>query len=94
MKNLLLVFTIFSFISCSTIHFTNGDKTPGGGNSEWHHVGVFQLVEFSKPFSIKKQCGHSKKWNTVTTKVGFINGLLQGLTFGLYNPLTGTVNCK
>jgi hypothetical protein len=57
------------------MHFKNGDVTPGAAHEEWHHNGIYSLVEFSAPVDLASLCSGSK-WAEVTTKVTFLNGLV------------------
>jgi hypothetical protein len=57
MKKLFYIMILaLLFQSCSTIHY-RFDNTPNGdGDSEWHHIGIFQLVTFSSPARIRRIC--------------------------------------
>ena len=76
-------------------------STPSSGvptSTEWHHIGIIGLVEFSDPVPLQNICptGFSK----VHHEVSFINGLVTyglnvfgGLGF-LYQPSTISVYCN
>jgi hypothetical protein len=62
--------------------------------NEWHHDGVFGLVEFSEPTDLKTYCGGSGKWSAVETENSFLTGLVSSVTYGLYTPRMANVICK
>jgi hypothetical protein len=81
---------------CSTIYFHNGGQTGyATEESEWHHDGVFGLVEFSDPVNMSARCEDSKHgWDTVKTERTFLNGLVSGLTWSLYDPWEVSMSCN
>ncbi len=86
-------------VGCSTIHFQNGQSSmPREKASEWHHTGIFTLVEFSDPVDLNDRC-RGKSWDTVTTKRTFINGLagsIDSILIGvdLWEPWTVEYSCR
>ena len=62
-------------------------------DSEFHDIGIFGLVEFSKPVNLKAECGE-KNWESVETVNGFLTGLVTAVTYGLYSPWGYAVSCK
>lgn len=81
---------------CHKIYYHNGGPAVANKASaqynEWHHDGVFGLVEFSEPVNLKTRC--QKGWDTVETENSFLTGLVSGLTYGLYTPREANVVCK
>ena len=57
--------------------------------TKWNHYLLFGLAPVDVSDS-KEMAGGSSDY-TVTTRQTFINGLIGGLTFGLYTPTTTTV---
>lgn len=81
---------------CHKIYYHNGgpsvaNKTAANYN-DWHHDGVFGIVEFSDPIDLKKYC--ERGWNTVETENSFLTGLVSVLTYGLYTPREANLVCK
>lgn len=57
----------------------------------WHHGAVYGLVDFSSPHDLDKICpGGTVSLYSETT---FVQGLVHGITFGLYNPQSVTITC-
>ena len=62
------------------------------GNSQttkWNHYVLFGLAPVG--VSDSKQMADGAENYTVHTRQSFVNGLVSGLTFGLYSPTTTTV---
>ena len=80
---------------CYKISFNNGPVSTQQAfrEGEWHHNGVFGLVEFSEPVDMKNRCD-GKNWSTVKTHMTFIQGLVSGVTYSLYNPWDVAYSCK
>lgn len=78
---LLAGFVLFNS-GCSTMVFVNGTSGDQGRagpvaaleNEEWHHDGVFGLVEFSPPVDLQNRCNGSD-WKSVKIEKTFVNGL-------------------
>ena len=81
---------------CNQIYYHNGG--PAVANkaaaqyNEWHHDGVFGLVEFSEPVNLKARC--ERGWDTVETENSFLTGLVSAFTYALYTPREANVVCK
>ena len=101
MKNKLIAALLLIFIlsGCHTMHFKKTPASPklssdavGAQVDNWHHIGIFHLVEFSDPMTkAAKQC---KDWDSAIVEYGFVNGLVGGLTFGLYSPWNADMKCR
>lgn len=95
MKNLALI-TLFAFLAgCSTITFVKSDKTSSRvlKTDQWHHIGVFELVEFSDPVDLKKQC-RRRNWQSVKVEQSFSAGLVGMFTGAMYTPSNVDISCK
>ena len=76
--------------SCYTYTTTVGKGAQGNSKvTEWNHYLLDGLapVKMSNP---KQMAGGAENY-TVTTRISFINGLVAGLTWGIYTPTTTTV---
>lgn len=91
-KIALLAFAI-SLSACHTIHFTKSNDTAVEFTTQqWHHTGIFGLVEFSEPYNVKEVC-EGKDWTLIETDRKFLQGFISGLTYNLYSPVNIAVNC-
>ena len=94
---LAALFVTSMVTGCHKIYYHNGgslvaNKATANVN-EWHHDGVFGLVEFSEPVDLKRYCA-GKGWSTVETENSFLTGLVSAVTYGLYTPREANVICK
>ena len=89
MKTLfILLVSLIILPSCYTIHFTKGDKIPVYyQTSQWHHIGLLGLMEFSKPVNLKALCP-ADSWDGVRVQTGFLQGLVSWISF----PTSRTTN--
>ena len=71
--------------ACTTITFVRDPKYTRTNYSEWHHNWFFGLMEGSDPVDLNARCNGSD-WRTVTTEYTFIQGLVSGLTYQIYDP--------
>jgi hypothetical protein len=81
-----------SILLTSCYSYTSVVGTGAQGNqqvTEWNHYVVYGLAPVSVSDS-KEMAGGAENY-TVHTRHTFVNGLISGLTFGLYNPTTTTV---
>lgn len=69
---------------CSTMHFTHGERAGDYTFSEWHHGGIFDLVEFSDPVDLQARCDGGD-WQSVKVEKTFTNGLADVVTYNLYD---------
>lgn len=92
-KVVLFSFLLLSFSACSTIHFNNGERSDNGDSYEqWHHIAILGLWEVSEPVYLQDKC--SSGWDSATTSVPFVQGLVGSLTGGLYNPAGVDYACR
>ena len=82
---LSFLFLIVFSVSCQTIHYTNKSEVPHQYTyTQWHHIGLLGLIEFSSPVNVKAKCGE-KGWKAVRTQ----KNVLQALTAGLVSSVVG-----
>lgn len=100
MKQLFLALFLSLMLSaCHTMHFKRAASSPtlpsdtvGAQFDNWHHVGIFHLVEFSDPVTMaSKQC---RGWDSVIVERGILHGLVGGITWGLYAPWNADMRCS
>lgn len=77
------------------IHNGTRSEVTAFEQGEWHHTGVFGLVEFSAPIDLSDRCpgGASAQWQTTQIQQTFLQGLAQALTWGFYSPWDVNVQC-
>ena len=96
MKKIVLIVS-FILSSCSTMHFTNTDLKANNKNSQnlesWHHNAIVGLVEISSPVGLDQICKEGT-WQSVTVEESFINGLVEMISYNMWNPRTVTINCN
>lgn len=76
--------------SCYTYTTVVGKGAQGNAQTtKWNHYVLWGLAPVGVS-DAKEMAGGASDY-TVTTKQSFINGLLSGLTFGIYSPTTTVV---
>jgi hypothetical protein len=60
-------------------------------DQRWHHGAVLGIAEISGPYDLHEICPNG--WAEIKTRTTFINGLVDAITGGLYNPQSVTVRC-
>lgn len=91
MKTMAILFAS-SMLLTSCYSYTSVVGEGAKGNSQttkWNHYVVYGLAPVG--VSDSKQMADGAKDYTVQTRQSFVNGLVSGLTFGLYTPTTTTV---
>lgn len=91
MKIMAIVFTS-SILFTSCYSYTSVVGTGAQGNqqtTQWNHYVVYGLAPVG--VSDSKQMANGADNYTVFTRQSFVNGLISGLTFGIYTPTTTTV---
>lgn len=58
----------------------------------WHHSVVMGIAEISPPVDLVGLCPQGS-WAVINEEMSFLNGLVGGLTGGVYTPRTYTVTC-
>lgn len=82
---------------CYKIDYVQGPSDPFPAETDWHHIGIFGLVEFSNPVRLDQICPQG--WARVHNERSFLNGLVTLLlgTVGaswVYQPHTIKVYCQ
>jgi hypothetical protein len=96
MKKLVFVIVASVILSgCYKITLQNGARPLAASykQGEWHHDGVIGLVEFSEPVDMANRCG-GKNWESVKVHQTFVQGLVSGVTYSLYNPWDVAYSCR
>ncbi|MDE0536532.1 MULTISPECIES: Bor family protein [Flavobacteriaceae] len=91
MKTMAILFASSMLLS-SCYSYTSVVGEGAKGNSQttkWNHYVVYGLAPVG--VSDSKQMANGAENYTVHTRQSFVNGLVSGLTFGLYTPTTTTV---
>ncbi|MEN3324617.1 Bor family protein [Mariniflexile soesokkakense] len=91
MKTIAILFALSMLLS-SCYSYTSVVGEGAKGNSQitkWNHYVVYGLAPVG--VSDSKQMANGAENYTVHTRQSFVNGLVSGLTFGLYTPTTTTV---
>lgn len=91
MKTMAILFASSMLLS-SCYSYTSVVGEGAKGNSQttkWNHYVVYGLAPVG--VSDSKQMANGAENYTVHTRQTFVNGLVSGLTFGLYTPTTTTV---
>jgi hypothetical protein len=60
-------------------------------DEKWHSGIIYGIAELSGPYDLSRICPNG--WAEIKTETSFVNGLVQALTFSIYNPQTVTVRC-
>jgi hypothetical protein len=60
-------------------------------DERWHSGLIAGIAELSGPYSLAAACPHG--WAEIKTETSFLNGLVQALTWSIYNPQSVTVVC-
>ena len=87
----ILLIGAFILTGCYNAKITT-DKNPSNKTIEkpWAHGFIFGLVPPST-VETAQQCPNGV--SVVETKISFLNGLVSGITFNLYTPMTIEVTC-
>ncbi len=93
MKHLLTTLIFLGMTGCSTIYFQRDAQTTSTQYEEWHHDGILGLVEFSDPVDMNQRCNGSS-WKTIKTEETFVQGLVRGVTWSLYDPWMVSYSCN
>jgi len=76
--------------SCYSYTSVVGEGAQGSNETtEWNHYVIFGLAPVD--VSDSKQMADGAEDYTIHTRQSFVNGLITGLTFGIYTPTMTTV---
>ena len=87
---------LLSLNGCYKIDYVQGPSEPYATQSEWHHIGILGLVEFSDPVRLDQICPGG--WAKVHNEISVLHGLVTvalgtvGLSWA-YTPHTIEVYC-
>lgn len=79
---------------CYTTTVSSGKPAAKAGieyDEKWHHGVVLGIAELSGPHNLEKICPDG--WSEITTETSFLNGFVDAVTSGVYNPQSITVRC-
>lgn len=63
------------------MHFSKDSKLSSKyQTSQWHHIGLFGLMEFSAPVNLERICPKDS-WQAVRVRTGILQGLIQRFPF-------------
>jgi hypothetical protein len=89
-----LVLCALALPGCYTTTITSG-KPAGRAtvayDEKWHSGVVNGIAELSGPHDLEKICPHG--WSEIKTETSFLNGFVDVVTSGIYNPQNITVRC-
>lgn len=86
----LLLLSSTLLTSCYSYTSVVGEGAKGNQEvTKWNHYVIYGLAPVGVSDSKAMAAGATDY--TVTTRQSFVNGLVSGLTFGLYSPTTTTV---
>ena len=81
----------FMMTSCYTTKIANGNLTKESPvvkvNSVKNHFLIYGLVPLKSEYEAKKYVGEKENY-VIQTQHTFVDGLLNVITFGIYNPTT------
>jgi hypothetical protein len=60
-------------------------------DEKWHSGLIYGIVELSGPYDLSRICPNG--WAEIKTETSFVNGLVQLVTWNIYNPQSVTVRC-
>ncbi len=89
---ILLVLAMFFATGCFHINYvTDKPRAPSPEYKKWHNDFVYGLAEGSDPVDVKQICPEGVA--RIESEETFVNGLVNVLTIGIYNPQEVTVTC-
>jgi len=78
---------------CMSIFFhDDGTESKATEQEGLHHIGIFNLIEFSEPVNLAERCPNG--WRTVKTERGPLAILISILAQPVYGPMTVGVGCR
>ncbi len=80
--------------ACFHFKYVNPDAQPAPAvqDEAWHNGFFWGIVEHSPQVPVAQICPGG--YAVVASEESFLNGLLQGVTWGLYAPQTVSVTCS
>jgi hypothetical protein len=93
-KTLFGLATCIAATSCFSTVVKSGAppaSAPIEYDEKWHSGLIFGLAELSGPYDLSRICPNG--WAEIKTETSFVNGLVQFITWNIYNPQSVTVRC-
>jgi len=82
-KAVLLSACLLLMPSCYTMHFSkDSSRSTFYQTSQWHHIGLWGLMEFSDPVNLERICPKDS-WESVRVRTGFVQGLVRSIPIPL-----------
>ncbi|NOY26471.1 MAG: hypothetical protein GXP62_11415 [Oligoflexia bacterium] len=85
---------------CYKIDYVAGPSNPMPQSTQWHHIGIFGLIEFSAPVRLDQICpnGFARVHNEISVVNGLamlaVNAVTVGTLGWAYQPHTVQVYCS
>lgn len=101
MRNLVIKLTMVGLLAigltgCFKTTFLAGPNASGTPslmyNGAWYHSVISGLADLSGPVPLNAVCPQG--WARIEYERTFVNGLVESLTSGIYNPATVTIYCN
>jgi hypothetical protein len=89
-----LLLGVLALPGCYTTTVTSGKPAAPATvayDEKWHSGVVYGIAELSGPHDLEKTCPHG--WSEIKTETSFLNGFVDAVTWGIYNPQNITVRC-
>ena len=93
MKIIQILLLCFLISGCHTISFHNAKGQSNLKYTKKHYNVVYGLAEVSKPIKIDEVC-FNKNFSTIKTEQSFVDGLIEGFSNGLLNPMSVSYSCE
>jgi hypothetical protein len=93
MKKIITIILMASVTGCTYQKFQLDDKAATIPTHEGTNHFVFWGLGQTKEVDPNEVCG-SRGTSSVETRYSFVDGLLTGITYGIYSPRTYAVYCK
>lgn len=93
-KRLLALAALATLTGCYTTTISSGKPAARASiehDAKWHSGLVWGIAELSGPYNLQAICPQG--WAEIETETSFLNGLVEGLTGGIYSPQSVTVRC-
>jgi hypothetical protein len=89
----VLLLATLGLSGCYKIVLTDGGNADlKKNNPAFHHIGVFSLVEFSKPIPVHEMCPGG--FSRIDVRENVLTSLIGNVTYKLYSPSQTFVQCK
>jgi hypothetical protein len=89
-----LVMCALALPGCYTTTVSSGKPAARASvayDEKWHSGVVYGIAELSGPYDLEAICPQG--WSEIKTETSFLNGFVDAVTSGIYNPQNITVRC-